>query len=211
MQSEYTRRQICARMASDGSDFVSPAHDKMDCTNPALQKPVAPLPWRYYDFRRRILIVRKGVVEMSRRTGTKVLAVIAALITAFSTTVLGNGTPVAAKPLAQCTRFYTVRRGDTLARVARRFNVPVGRIMTLNNLANVNDVTRGRTLCVRALASVVGPVTTTIVVKAGETLATIARKYGTSVAALRKLNNIRAVKAGQQIVVPLRRVKARGV
>jgi LysM repeat protein len=148
---------------------------------------------------------------MSGKTKTKVLAVIAALITAFSTTVPGEGALASAKPLAQCTRFYTLRRGDTLARVARRFNVPVGRIMALNNLADVNDVKRGRTLCVRALAGAVGPLTTTITVTAGETLATIARKYGTSVATLRKLNNIRTVKAGQVIVVPLRRVKARGV
>jgi peptidoglycan-N-acetylglucosamine deacetylase len=148
---------------------------------------------------------------MNGRIGTKVLAVIAALITAFSTTIMGGVMPAVAKPLAQCTRFYTMRRGDTVARVARRFNVPVGRIIALNNLSDVNDVKRGRTLCVRALASVVGPVTMTITVKAGETLATLARKYGTSVATLRKLNNIRAVKAGQVIVVPVRRVKARGV
>ncbi len=148
---------------------------------------------------------------MSGRTGTKVLAVIAALMAAISTTILGDGAQASAKPLAQCTRFYTLRRGDTLARVARRFNVPVRRIMALNNLADENDVKRGRTLCVRALASVVGPITTTITVQAGETLATIAKKYGTSVSTLRKLNNIRKVKPGQVIVVPLRRVKARGV
>jgi LysM repeat protein len=66
-------------------------------------------------------------------------------------------------------------------------------------------------LCVRAKADVVGPVTVTVTVQDGETLAILARRYGTSVTTLRKLNRIRTVKAGQIIIVPMRRVKARGV
>jgi membrane-bound lytic murein transglycosylase D len=113
-------------------------------------------------------------------------------------------------PFNVCTRFYTVRRGDTMARVARRFGTTGTKIMALNGMVNATLV-RGRMVCVRAKADVVGPVTMTITVAEGETLSQIAARYGTTVATLRKLNRVRAASAGQQLLVPVRRIKARGV
>jgi LysM repeat protein len=114
-------------------------------------------------------------------------------------------------PLQACTRFYTVRRGDTLSRVARRFGTTPSKLMSLNSMPAVTAVTLGRTLCVRASTATVGAVTMLVTVQKGETIARIAKRYGTSVATLRKLNRVRTVKVGQTIVVPVKRVKARGV
>jgi membrane-bound lytic murein transglycosylase D len=148
---------------------------------------------------------------MNVRSKLKTLVIIAALGSAFNTMPSAANAASNAAPLTACTRFYTLRRGDTLTRVAKRFNTSIGRIMALNNLADEKSVAKGRMLCVRAKADVVGPVTVTLTVQDGETLAILARRYGTSVTTLRKLNRIRTVKAGQVIIVPMRRVKARGV
>jgi LysM repeat protein len=129
--------------------------------------------------------------------------------------LLASPTPAAAaEPSAAqsaCTRFYTLRRGDTLNRVARRFATTSGKLLTLNSLSTDATINTGRMLCVRASKGTVGAVTQTIIVQDGETLAAIARKYLTSVATLRKLNRVRSVKPGQTLIVPIRRVKARGV
>ena len=110
-----------------------------------------------------------------------------------------------------CTRFYTLRRGDTLNRVARRFAITSGKLLTLNSLTSDAAINTGRLLCVRASKGTVGAVTQTVIVQDGETLAILARKYLTSVATLRKLNRVRSVKPGQTLIVPIRRIKARGV
>jgi LysM repeat protein len=115
-----------------------------------------------------------------------------------------------AAPLNVCTRFYTVRRGDTLNKIARRFGTTAAKVMALNGMAD-NVVVRGRMLCVRARADAVGPVTMMITVQEGETLTAIAKRYGTTTATLRRLNRVRAVAPGQQLLVPVRRIKARGV
>lgn len=129
--------------------------------------------------------------------------------------LFASPTPAAAaEPSASqsaCTRFYTLRRGDTLNRVARRFATTSGKLLTLNSLPPDAAISTGRMLCVRAAKGTVGAVTQTIIVQDGETLAILARKYLTSVATLRKLNRVRSVKPGQTLIVPIRRVKARGV
>ncbi|MCA9563661.1 MAG: LysM peptidoglycan-binding domain-containing protein, partial [Myxococcales bacterium] len=44
---------------------------------------------------------------------------------------------------------YTVRRGDTLGRIARRFGVSTRDLMRLNNITDPDSVRAGRTLRVR--------------------------------------------------------------
>jgi LysM repeat protein len=95
--------------------------------------------------------------------------------------------------------------------VARRFGTTTSKLMSLNSMPAATAVALGRTLCVRASTATVGAVTMLVTVQKGETIAKIAKRYGTSVATLRKLNRVRTVKVGQTIVVPVKRVKARGV
>lgn len=163
---------------------------------------------------RKMSIVHIEVPQMKIRRPT--FAVGCAALTAallFSPAPVSAASPAAASeaPQQACTRFYTVRRGDTLSRVARRFGTTTSKLMSLNSMPAASAVTLGRTLCVRASTATVGAVTMLVTVQKGETIATIAKRYGTSVATLRKLNRVRAVKVGQTIVVPVKRVKARGV
>ncbi len=147
---------------------------------------------------------------MKLRQPTLALGCAALLAALFaSPTPAAAAEPSAAK--SACTRFYTLRRGDTLNRVARRFATTSGKLLTLNSLPPDAAISTGRMLCVRAAKGTVGAVTQTIIVHNGETLAMLARKYLTSVATLRKLNRVRSVKPGQTLIVPIRRVKARGV
>jgi LysM repeat protein len=136
-------------------------------------------------------------------------AIIATVVAALGLVALP--VPAHARAASSCARYYTLRTGDTMTRVARRFNISVSRLLAMNSLADASVARRGLTVCVRAAPGAVGAVTTTIVVQAGETLTSIARKYGTTSATLRRLNRIRSVKAGQTLIVPLRRVKARGL
>jgi murein DD-endopeptidase MepM/ murein hydrolase activator NlpD len=105
---------------------------------------------------------------------------------------------------------YTVRRGDTLGRLARRLGVPVTVLASANNIADVDRVQAGQVLTVpspRSEREAAGAPAREDVhrVRAGETLERVARRYGTSVAELRRANGLpRAarLREGQALVVP---------
>lgn len=97
---------------------------------------------------------------------------------------------------------YTLKRGDTLAKVARKLGVSVGELASANDIANVHRVREGQLLQVPE-AQAVAPVAAPAIrpkaapappalhpVAAGETLSGIARRYGTTVAELKRLNKV---------------------
>lgn len=115
---------------------------------------------------------------------------------------------------------YTVRRGDNLTHVARRLGVPVAALATANDITDINRVRAGQVLKVpRAEAASGGgggratrsaPAggrrgAGTHTVRRGETLARIARRYGTTVAELARVNDVRRVnrvREGTVLAVP---------
>ena len=124
---------------------------------------------------------------------------------------LAPATAQVTAPGADCARYYTVRRGETLTRVARRFGATVSKLTSWNSLGNNPPASAGQTLCVRVTQTDSGPVTTTIQVQKGETLSVLAKRYRTTVAKLRKLNRVRSVKPGQMLLIPVKRVRIRAV
>jgi peptidoglycan/xylan/chitin deacetylase (PgdA/CDA1 family) len=107
------------------------------------------------------------------------------------------------------TRTYTVRAGDTLYSIARRFNTTVSRLASLNNLSNVNVIRVGQVLRVPGAAPAPAPAPTpatrNYTVRAGDTLSTIARRHNTTVARLAQLNNltnVNLIRVGQVLRVP---------
>jgi LysM repeat protein len=96
---------------------------------------------------------------------------------------------------------YTVRRGDTLSDIARRHGTSVAALGRMNRLSNPNFIVAGRRLRVPTSVGV----SSIHVVRAGETLSAIAAHYGTSVAALARVNRIsdpNLIVSGTKMKVP---------
>ncbi len=82
---------------------------------------------------------------------------------------------------------YTVKGGDTLWNIAQQFNTTVSDIVSLNNLTN-SLLSIGQTL--KIPNSINAGSGNTYVVKSGDTLWNIARRYSTTVDNIRRLNNL---------------------
>ena len=108
---------------------------------------------------------------------------------------------------------YTVVAGDTLASIAAKFGTVPEAIAQLNNLTDPNTLTVGQQLKIAGTSSA-GASTTgatgaagdngKYVVQAGDTLASIARRFGTTVqlAQLNDLANPDCINIGQTLIVP---------
>ncbi|HEU4650425.1 MAG TPA: LysM peptidoglycan-binding domain-containing protein [Croceibacterium sp.] len=94
---------------------------------------------------------------------------------------------------------YTVRRGDTLARIAARTHTTVGELVALNGLANPDRILAGQVLNIRRVSA------TSYVVQPRDTLWAIARHYGVTVAELARASGIDVadpLQIGQTLIVP---------
>lgn len=107
---------------------------------------------------------------------------------------------------------YTVRRGNTLSVIARKYGMSTGELKKLNRLRS-NRIKPGQKLKVRlSRGSRYAQKSTrtrygTYTVRRGSTLSAIANRYGMSTAELKKLNRLRSnrIKPGQKLKVRLSR------
>jgi LysM repeat protein len=123
---------------------------------------------------------------------------------------------VFAQSSEQAGKVHVVRRGDTLVKIALRYGVSVTALTRANNLRNANVIYVGQRLLIptknRAAASNTAQPAANItssgsvhVVRRGDTLAKISQRYGVTIAALRKVNNIRNINriyVGQRLQIP---------
>ena len=110
--------------------------------------------------------------------------------------------------------WHRVRSGETLSVIARRYGVSVARLKADNGLRNANHSRVGQRLKIHGSSGAVrrdGPTRSerfvTHSVRPGQTLSAIARRYGTSVATLRRHNRIADpdhLRAGARLRVPVR-------
>jgi peptidoglycan lytic transglycosylase D len=117
-------------------------------------------------------------------------------------------------PTTEWSGRYTVRSGDTLSGIASRYRVSVTELRRTNGLAN-SRIYPGNTLTVpgsRGVATVDGRTSsaTTYRVRKGDTLYDIARQFGVSVSALRRLNglNTSRIYPGDVLKIPKRQAKS---
>ncbi len=133
--------------------------------------------------------------------------------------------PVVVSPAAPATGdttqpfIYTVVAGDTLASIASRFNTTPEAITQLNSLTDPNALTLGQQLKIPGSGATTGGpasggaaaggattgATTTYTVQPGDTLGSIAKRFGTTVQELQRLNNITnpdVLALGQKLIVP---------
>lgn len=102
---------------------------------------------------------------------------------------------------------HVVKLGETLYSIAKRYGVPLDKLAEANNITNPSLVRVGQRL---TIPSVVGTDSTAgarrvHVVQKGETLTSIAARYGVTPAQIRQANNLKDPKllmVGQQLVIP---------
>ena len=97
---------------------------------------------------------------------------------------------------------YTVESGDTLNQIAAELGVSKADLIALNGIANPDLIRVGQVLVVPGQTAAATAATHTV--SAGETLAGIAAKYGTTVGSLVSVNaltNPNLIRIGQQILV----------
>ena len=97
---------------------------------------------------------------------------------------------------------YTVKRGDTLYSIARKYNTTVDNLRRLNNLNN-DSLSIGQVILLPGVDTS-SDNTSIYVVNPGDTLYSIAREYSTTVEALKDLNTLTTniLSVGQKLVVP---------
>jgi len=99
---------------------------------------------------------------------------------------------------------HRVQRGETLADIAARYGVSVEQLIALNNLREGNRLYTNQRLVIRPAAAPDDGRTKVYVVKRGDTLYRIARRFGTSVAAIQRANKLRGtvIYVGQRLKIP---------
>jgi LysM repeat protein len=107
---------------------------------------------------------------------------------------------------------YTVQQGDTLGAIAKRYGTTVQAIVAANGLANADNIKVGQKLTIpggSSAGATVAPSTSgqsrTYVVQRGDTLLSIARRFGLTVKQLQQANNIAnpdRIYPGQTLVIP---------
>ncbi len=114
----------------------------------------------------------------------------------------GVASPAHAQSTASCQE-HLVQSGDTLLAIALRYNTSVRALQAANNLSNPDLLRVGQRLCVPIAA----PAASTVhVVQAGDTLLALALRYGVSLDALVRVNNLsdpNRLAVGQRLLIPV--------
>lgn len=96
---------------------------------------------------------------------------------------------------------YTVKRGDSLYSIAKTYNTTVDAIKSLNNLTNTN-LSIGQILKIPSINNA-STTNNTYIVKAGDNLYSIAKRFNTTVDNIKKKNNLTTnlLSVGQKIII----------
>jgi LysM repeat protein len=109
-------------------------------------------------------------------------------------------------PVAQAQgQLHVVQRGENLTQIAARYGTNVQAIMQANGLHNPNFVWVGQRLRIPGSSGGGSGTAGVHVVRAGETLYSIARRYGSSVSAFVQANGLRnanVIYVGQRLRIP---------
>ena len=137
-------------------------------------------------------IVKKGdtLYSIANKYGVSVSDIMK--VNNLNTTVLNVGQqlriPINSEDVSTNYLIYTVKVGDTLYSIAKKYNVSVDSIKQINNLSS-NLLTIGQQLKIISTNNY-DEVYDTYVVKSGDTLYKIANRYGMTVRQLMEINNL---------------------
>lgn len=98
---------------------------------------------------------------------------------------------------------YVVKKGDTLWSIANNFNVSVNDLKNANNKSN-NSLSIGEKLIIPGKSTGENVSTTIYIVKSGDNLYSIARRYNVTVNEIKSLNNLSSnlLSIGQKLSIP---------
>ena len=99
---------------------------------------------------------------------------------------------------------YVVKKGDTLWSIANNFNVSVNDLKNANNKSN-NSLSIGEQLIIPGKSTGENVSTTIYIVKSGDNLYSIARRYNVTVNEIKSLNNLTSnlLSIGQKLSIPI--------
>lgn len=114
----------------------------------------------------------------------------------------GSQSAASAQPTAAEISTYTVKSGDALSDIAKRYGISVNAIEQANDLANANRISIGQTLVIPASE----PTTINYTVRRGDALSDIAKQHGVSLSAIKSANSIHnanRLRVGQVLQIPV--------
>lgn len=129
-----------------------------------------------------------------------------------------RGLPAGRTSSHQTVRYYTVRTGDSLGSIATRFGTSVGRLQSANRISNPHRIRVGQKIMIppgRGEGSApekVAAVPASHSVRPGESLTSIATRYGLSVAEIQSANSLSRpdlLVPGQELRLPSATTSAR--
>jgi LysM repeat protein len=110
-----------------------------------------------------------------------------------------------------CQVYHTVQAGENLFRISLRYGTTMGALQALNNVSNPNLIYAGQRLCVNGTPGgntpppPSNPTQSTYTVQRGDTLYSIARRFGVTTTLLAQVNNIAnpsRIYVGQVLTIP---------
>ncbi|MCY7835188.1 N-acetylmuramoyl-L-alanine amidase [Bacillus haynesii] len=99
---------------------------------------------------------------------------------------------------------YTVKKGDALSVIAKKYNTTVKTLQSLNNIKDPNKIYVGQKLKISSSASTASTKKQYYTIKSGDTLSGISKRFNTSIKTLQNWNGIKnanKIYAGQKIRV----------
>ncbi|WP_224760721.1 LysM peptidoglycan-binding domain-containing protein [Salinibacterium sp. ZJ450] len=123
--------------------------------------------------------------------------------------------PVAATPAPSTSDRYTIKQGDTIGRIASSFGVSTQAVLSANGLSWSSIIYPGQTLAIPGQALAIQTVSSvqktpaatagSHVIRSGDTISSIAKKFGVSLSSLLRANNLSPssiIYAGRSLVIP---------
>lgn len=101
---------------------------------------------------------------------------------------------------------YTIKRGDTLSEIARKYGTTVEALMRENGITDATSLREGQKLNIVKPPDLSATMAyDTYEVKQGDTLSTVAARYGVSVAQIKTVNGLKSDKlaVGQKLRIPV--------
>lgn len=149
-------------------------------------------------------VVKKGdtLYGIARSYGISVDELKAANNLTSNTLTVGSTLVIPSKQNENTSQdYYIVQPGDTLYKIANKYNMTVNELKTLNNLTN-NVLNIGQRLKVVKNDM---PAANVYIVKSGDSLYSIAKRYGVSVDELKRVNNKTSnlLTIGESLKIPL--------